>query len=446
MKKLFNILIYIFLILIVLSFLLTNNLLVGILSIILCYFIAKDKRINNFTLFIIILSLIIRILTIILLNIPQVTDYYLINEAAQKFANNDFSFVSDAYFSAWPYQLGFTIYEGLIYRILPNIWILKVLNIIYSTLTVLLIYKITKKFTTERASRMVSLLYMILPLPLLLNVTLNNHILSGLLILDATTFLIKKKTKTSDYVIASILIGLANIIRPESIIIIFSLFIFLLIKTKKKTFKKVALNYLIFIGIYLLINLGTSKLLILTNFNEKGLTNTNPTWKFVLGTNYETCGHYSYEDEVNILGNQELQLETIKQRISDPAKLFSLATCKINTFWTLSDFDTKSESYNDKKILNIDFNTIKKQIISFNSVIYLTTLFMAILGVIKYKKEMIKNNSILFVIFMIVNLFVFLLIEIQSRYTYFNIISIFIISAYGYEYIFKLIDKKKEIL
>ena len=444
MKKLFNILIYTFLILLVLSFLITNNLLLGILTIILCYFISKDKKLNNFTIFLIITSLLIRILTIIIFNIPQVTDYYLINEAAQKFANNDYSFVNDSYFSAWPYQLGFTIYEGLIYKLIPNIWALKILNIIYTTLTVLLVYKISNKFTTERSSRMVSLLYMILPLPLLLNVTLNNHILSALLILDATTFIIKKKIKTKDYCIASILIAIANIIRPESIIIVFSLFIFLLIKLKKKTFKKTCFNYLIFIAIYLLINITTSKLLILTNFNEKGLTNTNPTWKFVLGSNYETCGHYSYEDEVNILGNQELQLKTIKQRVSDPAKLLSLATCKINSYWTLSDFDVKSDNYKDKKILNIDFNTIKTQVISFNSVIYLTTLLMAIIGIIKNKKEIIKNNSYLFVIYMIVTFFVYLLIEIQARYTYFNIISIFIMSSYGYEYIFKLIDKKKE--
>ena len=444
MKKLFNILTYIVLVLIVLSFLFTNNLLLGLLAIIISYFIAKDKRINNFTLFIIIISLIIRILTIILMNIPQVTDYYLINEAAMKFANNDLSFVNDSYFSMWPYQLGFTIYEGLIYKIIPNIWVLKILNIIYSTLTVLLIYKISKKFTTERASRMVSLLYMILPLPLLLNITLNNHILSGLLILDATTFLIKKKAKKQDYIIASILIALANIIRPESIIIVFSLFIFLLIKSKKKTIKTNAINYLIFISIYLIITIGTSKLLILTNFNKDGLTNTNPTWKFVLGTNHETCGHYSYEDEVNILGNKELQLNTIKERISDPVKLASLATCKISNYWTLSDFDTVNESYNNKKIFNIDFNYIKKQVISINSVIYLTTLLMAIIGIIKYRKDMYKNNSILFVIMMIVTFFVYLLIEIQARYTYFNIISIFIISSYGYEYIFKLLDKKKE--
>jgi hypothetical protein len=378
------------------------------------------------------------------MNIPQVTDYYLINESAMKFANNDLSFVNDSYFSMWPYQLGFTLYEGLIYKIIPNIWALKILNIIYSTLTVLLIYKISKKFTTERASRMVSLLYMILPLPLLLNITLNNHILSGLLILDATTFLIKKKTKKQDYIIASILIALANIIRPESIIIVFSLLIFLLIKTKKKTFKTNAVNYLIFIFIYLIITIGTSKLLILTNFNKDGLTNTNPTWKFVLGTNHETCGHYSYEDEVNILGNKELQLETIKERVSDPVKLASLATCKINNYWTLSDFDTANESYNDKKIFNIDFNYIKKQVISINSVIYLTTLLMAIIGIIKYRKDMYKNNSVLFVIMMVVTFFVYLLIEIQARYTYFNIISIFIISSYGYEYIFKLLDKKKE--
>ena len=380
------------------------------------------------------------------MNIPQVTDYYLINEAAMKFANNDFSFVNDSYFSMWPYQLGFTIYEGLIYKIIPNIWALKILNIIYTTITIYLIYKLSKKFSSEKSARMVSLLYMILPLPLILNVTLNNHILSSLLILDAITFLIKKKTKTKDYVIASILIALANILRPESIIIVFSLLIYLLIKLKKKTIKTTFINYTIFIVIYLLINIGASKLLILTNFNEKGLTNTNPSWKFVLGTNTNTCGHYSYEDEVNILGNKELQIETIKQRVSDPVKLIELATCKTTTFMTLSDFDTQSEEYNNKKILNIDFNYIKKQVISINSVIYLTTLFMAFIGIIKYKKEMYKNNSIIFVILMIVTYLVYLLIEIQARYTYFNIISIFIISSYGYEYIFNLIDNKKENL
>ena len=444
MKALLNILTYITFILIVLSFLLLNNLLLGLLAIIICYFIAKNNNIKNFTIYLVIASLLIRLLTIILMNIPQVTDYYLINEAAMKFANNDISFVNDSYFSMWPYQLGFTLYEGLIYKIIPNIWALKILNIIYTTLTVLLIYKISKKFTTERASRMVSLLYMILPLPLILNVTLNNHILSALLILDATTFLIKKKIKTSDYIIASILIAIANIIRPESIIIVFSLLLFMLIKMKKKTFKKLFINYILFVSIYLLINIGASKLLILTNFNKDGLKNTNPTWKFVLGTNYDSCGHYSYEDEVNILGNKELQINTIKNRISDPIKDIKLATCKINSFWTLNDFDVKGEQFNEKKILNIDFNYIKKQVISINSIIYLTTLLMAIIGIIKYKKEMYKNNSILFVIFMIVTFFVYLLIEIQARYTYLNIISIFIISSYGYEYIFKLIDKKKE--
>ena len=443
MKKIFNILIYIVLVLLILSLLITNNLLLGLLAIILSYYIAKDEKIKNFTIIILILSFTIRLLTIIFMNIPQVTDFYLINEAALKFANNDFSFVNDSYFSMWPYQLGFTFYEGLIYKIIPNIWALKVLNIIYSTITVYLIYKLSKKFTTERAARMVSLLYMLLPLPLLLNITLNNHILSSLLILDSITFIIKKKTKTKDYVIASILIAIANIIRPESIIIVLSLLIFILIKSKKKTFKKLFINYIIFVSIYILINIGTSKLLILTNFNKDGLNNTNPTWKLVVGTNYETCGHYSYEDEINILGNKELQLNTIKHRVSDPAKLLSLATCKVQNYWTLSDFDTK-KTFEDKKIFNIDYNYIKKQIISFNSVIYLTTLLIAIIGIIKYKKDMYKNNSILFVIMMIITFFVYLVIEIQPRYTYFNIISIFIISSYGYEYIFKQIENKKE--
>ena len=444
MKKLFNYLIYIVLLIMILSFLISNNLILGLIILIISYFIANDKKLKKYTLFLIITSLIVRLLTILLLNIPQVTDYYLINEAAMKFANNDLSFVNDSYFSTWGYQLGFTIYEGLIYKIFNNIWLLKILNVIYTTLTVYLVYSISKKITSERASRMVSLLYMILPLPLLLNITLNNHILSALLMLYATTFIIKKDIKRKDYIISSILLAIANIIRPEAIIVVFSLFIYMLIKLKKKNLKQSIINYSVFLFIYLLINIVSSQLLIITNFNNIGLKNTNPTWKFVLGTNHDTCGHYSYEDEVNILGNITLQKETIINRIKDPIKDLKLATCKINSFWLLNDFDTVNSSYNDKKILGIDFNVLKKQIISINSFIYITTLSLALLGIILNIKKLYEDNSIFFVILMIVTFFVYLLIEIQSRYAYFNIISIFILSSYGYEYIFKLIDKKKK--
>lgn len=444
MKKLFNYLIYIVLLIMILSFLISNNLILGLIILIVSYFIANDKKLKNYSLFLIITSLIIRILTILLMNIPQVTDYYLINEAAMKFANNDFSFVNDSYFSTWGYQLGFTIYEGLIYKIFNSIWLLKILNVIYTTLTVYLVYSISKKITSERASRMVSLLYMILPLPLLLNITLNNHILSALLMLYATTFIIKKDIKRKDFIISSILLAIANIIRPEAIIVVFSLFIYMLIKLKKKNLKQSIINYSIFLFIYLLINIVSSQLLIITNFNSIGFKNTNPSWKFVLGTNHDTCGHYSYEDEVNILGNITLQKETILNRIKDPIKDLKLASCKINSFWLLSDFDTVNTSYNDKKILGIDFNVLKKQIISINSFIYIITLLLALLGIILNVKKLYEDNSIFFVILMIVTFFVYLLIEIQSRYAYFNIISIFILSSYGYEYIFKLIDKKKK--
>ena len=443
MNKLFNYFIIIVFTILIIMFSIYNNLFLGILALFISYYISKSRNIKNYPLFLIITSLIIRLATILIMNIDQVTDYYLINEAAIKFANNDFSFVNDSYFSVWAYQLGFTIYEGIIYKIFNSIWALKILNIIYSTLTTYLIYKITNKFSSEKASRFISLLYMILPLPLLLNITLNNHILSGLLILFSLTFIIKKDAKSKDFLLASILLALSNIIRPETIIIIFSIFIYMLLKINKNTYKNIFKNLLILIIIYLTINVGFSKLLILTNFNDVGLKNTNPTWKFVLGTNHETCGHYSFIDEVNILGNKDLQKETILNRIKDPIKDIKLLSCKANNYWLLKDFDTLNTTYNDKKIFNISFNTIKKQVISFNSVIYLSIFILCLLSIFKSRNKLYKDNTILFVIIMITNLFVFSLIEIQARYTYFNIICIFIISSYGFDYISNIIKKIK---
>ena len=70
-------------------------------------------------------------------------------------------------------------------------------------------------------------------------------------------------------------------------------------------------------------------------------------------------------------------------------------------------------------------------------------MVMMILGVFRNRKDIINNESLFFLIMVVVAYFVFLLIEIQPRYLYLIHPSIFILSAYEIEEVMKKIKLKK---
>ena len=178
--------------------------------------------------------------------------------------------------------------------------------------------------------------------------------------------------------------------------------------------------------------------------NDEGLRNNNPKWKFVLGFNSDSCGYYTPLDE-KYLNDENKELEVIKNRISvSPTKMGKLLTCKINKFWLQTEISSKNEMYNDKTYnifgINIKFKDLENIVVKFNSVLYIITLLMCIVGVVFNRKKVIKDNSFFFVILMMVTFFVYLLIEIQPRYAYFIHVSIFILLTYGYDYILSKIS------
>ena len=430
-------------------FLVNNYFILSVLTFIGVILVSFNTKIKHFPIFLFILSLLIRFVVIKVGKFPQVADFWIMMDAAQKFANHDYSFGNTLYFQTWAYQTGFVIYQGILFKLFKTEFALKVFNIIFSSLQVLFIYYMSKKLTSEKSARVVSLLYMILPIPLILNTVLNNHILSALLMYAGIYFLIKKETKIKDYIIAGVLISFGNILRPEGIIVIFSLIVFEILKLKKDKILDVSKKLVVFLAVYFLIGNISSLLIIKTGINSKGLSNANPTWKFVLGFNYNTCGYYDPKDE-KYLGNIEKEKEVVKERLSHTDKIAGLMICKIDNFWLMGDSNTKSEEIKSQtyQIMgkNISYDTIENIALKYNKHIYIVTLFMCIVGVVFNRKKIKENNSIFFVIMIITTFCVYLLIELRPRYSYFIQISIFILSSYGYNYIIEKIQKRKEVI
>ena len=346
----------------------------------------------------------------------------------------------------WGYQTGIVIYQGLILKIFNSELAIKIINAIFSSLTVVLVYKGASKLTNEKTGKIVSLLYMILPISLILNSMLNNQILSALLMYIGIFFLIKKEKKLKDYIISAILISFGNIIRPEGIVVVFSLLVYELLKFKKEAAVDIAKKVLVFLVIYLFIGKTASFIVQKTNINPIGLENKNPLWKFVLGFNSDSCGYYTEDDE-KYIQDKDLEKKIIKERLSNPEKIAKLEVCKIEHFWLLPDESTRSNTLSNKKykIFNHEFEykTLENIALKLNSFIYLITLIMCFIGIILNRKKMYEDNSVFFVILFITTFFVYLLIEINSKYIYFILISIFILSSYGYDY---LLSKIKGVI
>lgn len=428
-------------------FFIKNNIFLALLIFTIVIAISLKNKVTHFPLIIFLSSFLIRILVILIGNFPQVYDFKILLDASKSFAISDYSFNTWGHMKMWGYQTGFVVYQGLILKLLNSEMLLKILNALYSSILVLIIYNVGKKISNEKSARISSLLYMIFPFPLFLNTVLANHHLSTLLMYLGILFLIKKEKKTRDYLIAAILISLGNIIRPEGIIVVFTLIVYEFFRLKKETILDTIKKVAIFIFVYLLIGSTSSLIIQKTGINPVGLKNTNPLWKFVLGFNNETCGYYNEEDVI-YQSDFEKEKEIIKQRIfSDPMKTANLLICKTDHFWLLSDLSMESGAFSDKEFnllgIKIKYNTIEKIVLDLNQFIYIITFLMCVIGVIFKRKKIINDSSLFFVILMIVTFFVYLLIEIQPRYSYFIHISIFILSTYGYKFV---LDKIKNML
>lgn len=431
-------------------FLIKNNVILYIISFLAVIYISSKKDIKKFPLLLFFISLIIRFIAVMFLDFPQVSDAKTLLKAAQGFANGDYSFSNLEYFKTWGYQTGFVIYEGLILKLISNTFILKVLNVIFSSFLTLFIYFAGKKIVSEKAARVSSLFYMIFPYHLFMNSILINHQLSTLLMYLGIFFILKDNKIIKDYIISALLIGLGNIIRPEGIIVVFSFILYEIFRIKKEKIFDTLKNIFIFLLVYILVGSVSSFMIQKLEINDQGLKNNNPLWKFVLGFNHDTCGSYT-NDDISYLADNDKAIEIIKQRaFSKPLKTANLFVCKASNFWLQSDLYAKNNMYKSKTFdvfgLEIKFSDLLDVVIDFNAYLYLITLFMSIFGIFLNRKKIIKDKSLFFVILMTVTFFVYLLIEIQPRYAYFIHISVFILSTYGYDFFLnKFKIKKKNI-
>ena len=400
--------------------------------------IKKWIKENKFIIFLFLFSFIIRLGVILLVDTPIISDFKMMYDAALEVVNGTDSYKSMGYFITWGYQMGHVLYQAFLLNIVNSVFFLKIVNCIITSLTVVFVYLISKRICSERSAKISSILYSIFLFPLLLNTVLTNQFLPVLLILIALYILLninfKKKIVISSAVVG-ILLGLSNIFRSETIVIVFSIllyFVFLFIT--KVDWKKLIVSFLIiFMGYYVVFN-GTSLLLKATNVSPSGLDILNSSWKFVLGFNYETSGMYSNEDAAIYAGDSEAAKKEAINRIMQFEKIPLHFLKKTKILWFNSDLSwsiSMDEVY--YKILNV-INQL--WIILFN--------ILAVCSAFRFIKLKFEKEHVLMCLILLVYFGVYLLIVVMPRYAYSLQVFEAIIIGISLDYIFTKIKALKK--
>lgn len=371
--------------------------------------LSKHKLI----IFLFLFALIIRIAVVLLINTPVISDFKTMLEASKELVNGTDAYKSMPYFICWGYQMGHVIYQAILLNIINSITFLKIVNAIVTSSTVIMIYLIGKELSNTKAAIIISIIYSIFLFPLLLNTVLTNQLLPMLLILIAIYLWMKKKKENKLMpVIIGILLGISNMLRSETIVIIIAFVLYtIFLMIKKENRKALIINLCLIIISYFTLTTATSFVLKATDISPSGLENKNSSWKFLEGLNVETRGQYSEDDAIKYSYDKKKTTKELKKRIQEEWQQYPLLFAKkTKILWLNSDLSWSLGHIENQEDLKL-YEGINQIFIYF-------FVIMSLLSAITLFKKTYKKEQILILLILFVYFGVYLFIEVMPRYAY----------------------------
>ena len=421
----------------------------GVLFLGCCVFLAYRIKIPHATAFLFLGAFLSRLVIVMLIQTPPESDFDVLYQASQGVCAGDRSFLDTGYFLRWPYQSGFVYFQSLLLEIWNSMFFLKLVNCLTAAVTVVLLYWIAREFCNERAAMLGAMLYSFLPYPMFYVTVLTNQFMASLLLYLGVYLLIRKNAKigiTLRYLIFGLLLGLANILRPESIIPLAAVGLYLILSVRRSNFREKLLQLGILLGTYFLFSRGVSFLFSVTGLSPQGLSNNDPLWKFVLGLNHESGGRYATADEP-FLGNRAMELELIRQRIFAPLpELLKLMKSKVLSFWGEYPL-TWTFHYAMESGISLFGRTLSVakdvgKLHLFTKCVMMAVYVCGGLGTIMYMQKKDRALKLLPIFHQVLVTFgVYLLIEVQPRYSYYVMPFVFILAALSFSW---AEEKKKQ--
>ncbi len=415
-------------------------------------------RIPYFGLFLFIFSLVTKFTMIIIVRTPPISDFEVMLRAARLFAIGDYSFKEFQYFSFFPYQTIFAVYQGLIIKIFgDSVFLLKFINCFFIAATNYLVYRIGKSIFNEFVGRVAGVLHAVyIPIFFMAPVLTNQHI-ATLFYYIALYCIVKCQNSYKKWILAGLFIAIGNSLRPIGIVFILAIFIMSIFSYYRQN-KEINLKYFgVCLISYLIIFYSIWSLSIVTGVTDNGLKNNNPYWKFVTGLNEKTSGRFSEEDANTLMLydvpiDEELlskEKELIKERILiSPTRMLSLMVKKVRYMW--GDFELGVFTFphligKDIRKAGISFDYIYRQVQEFEKIFYTLIIGFVLYGLIRYYRA--DKTGYVYLLYYALTIYtgVHFLIEISFRYKYVVMPMVFILAGNGVFIMADRIKSKKMI-
>ncbi|WP_217596388.1 glycosyltransferase family 39 protein [Cohnella sp. GbtcB17] len=386
-----------------------------------------------------VIGLSVRIGWIMLNPAPPSSDFLFLYEAAREAASGNFGFANSAYFTSFPYQLGFTMYEAAIIRVFGDSLVaLKVLGAIFNMGTAVILYFTGARLFNETCGRIASCFYAFyLPNIIMCSVLTNQH-LSIFLFFLGCSLLLKRRGALLSWLWAGLAIGVGQLIRPIGVVYIIGIVLFAMLEVWKKLREgrrrkawRQAGMLLAMIGIYAAIQGGANASLQHAGVTNHALSDGDKYWKFMVGLNADANGGWNKEDAqyANSFAfgeeRHKAELKRIKERLEDKTQIAALMGRKLALMWGSGD----SSAY--WSLDGTGRSQLERSLSMAERPQYVVFCGFALFALLALWRAGMYRGPLLYILLLLIYAGVHLAIEIQTRYRLDLLPAIMLLVGYG---------------
>jgi len=406
--------------------------------------LQKLLDIKNLIFFVMLVSFIIRILWITLTQTIPVSDFQMMyNSASEVFSGNFSCFHGFNYFARFPHDTIAVLYYSLFYNFYKNpIFLVKLFNVFFSTLSVFIMYCIVKQLFGYKSALVSAIILSLFPPFVMYNSQMLSENMALPFYLISIHFFIKYTKHMNQYrwmVCSGLALSVGNMFRMVGVIFLIAYMMYLIIyKGIKRTVKAGPIIIIMFLlPLYI-----TSTLLLNNKITETHLWEPKETslTSVLKGTNLNSFGFWNKEDsEISSKYNYDYtkvkdeSIKIIKERLlhSPIQNIAALYIGKLGGQLGVSDFGAYEFTVIDSNDTAI-IKTLRYfgfTMLTLINIFHIFLLYFAIICLKKNKDLLSELNliSILSVGFILL----YLISEVQPRYSFIACWTLVIFAAVG---------------
>lgn len=384
----------------------------------------------------------LRVVILLLLHPPIVSDFRMLFDAAHGVLSGDLSFRETVYFSLWGYQSVFVAWEAFWLLLWDSPFCPELVNAVLAAGTACLLYRLSREWAGRRAAQAASLLMVFLPFSATLHTVLSNQIPSAFFLTLGLWVLVCGDCEQLGFLrfpLAGLAMQAGELLRSEGMIFLVAVLTWAVFRVlqKPELLRRMLAGLAALFAVYFTVHAGADALVRASGLCPYGLENRDPAWKVVTGLNPETRGGYSGEDWALIWptldGQCQLTEETqavqsamIEERLAvGPCGLLCLLWDKINHQWVSDGLHWAVGHLRTVWPRSYAFAQ------QFDRWLFFLALLLAVCGLPGNRKQFGEVSAYLPYFIFFAAFCAFLMIEVQPRYAYLPQLYVFTAAAFG---------------